>query len=553
MNAFTLRDYQKLASNGILEQFKEHNSTLLIIPTGGGKTCIFADIIRRMHPQRAMVLAHRSELIYQAKEKIEHVTGLECAIEMADLVAGATLWTQTPVIVSTVQTQVSGPEGKERFRRFDPMQFGLLIIDEAHHGTAKSYRKLIDYYRQNADLRVLGVTATPDRADEEALGQIFESVAFDYEIIDAIHAGYLVPIDQQLVKVHGLDFSAVRTTAGDLNGGDLAAIMEEEKNMQGVAGACIEIIQDKRTLVFTASVKQAETLCNIFNRHRADMAGWVCGKTDRETRRQLLKDFETGKIQVVINCGVLTEGYDNPAVEIVVMARPTKSRSLYSQMVGRGTRSLLGVIDGLSTPSDRRTAIAASAKSALLVVDFVGNSGRHKLMTSADILGGKNSEEAIELAKTKMKERGTRVSISDVLDEAEDEIKKQREYVRQQEEARKARLVAKAQFSMSSVDPFERYNVRYEKATEWTRKSLPPLSEKQRFVLKKHGVHPDSITPGCGKKMLNAIFQHPTPGQSKVLVRYGYSLNCTAKEASMIIDKLAANGWRKPEPELQPT
>lgn len=224
-----LRDYQERSIKGIFHAFVQFDSTLLVLPTGTGKTCVFAELIRRVQPQRVMVLAHRQELISQAREKIEAIAGVECEIEMADMVAATSMFGRSPVVVSTVQTQISGGTGTERMRRFDPMEFGLLIIDEAHHAASSSYRRIIAHYRQNPNLKVLGVTATPDRTDELALGEIFESVAFDYEIIDAIHGGYLVPIDQQFVTVSDLDFSRVRTTAGDLNGADLAALMEQER------------------------------------------------------------------------------------------------------------------------------------------------------------------------------------------------------------------------------------------------------------------------------------------------------------------------------------
>lgn len=544
-----LRDYQAQCIKSINHNFVDFDSTLAVLATGAGKTIIFAALIRQNQPMRAMVLAHRQELISQARIKIEDVAGVECEVEMADMTAMTSLYGRSPVVVSTVQTQISGGKGTERMRRFDPNDFGLLIIDEAHHAASSSYRRIIDHYRQNPNLKVLGVTATPDRTDELALGEIFESVAFDYEIIDAIHGGYLVPIDQQFVTVSDLDFSRVRTIAGDLNGADLAALMEQEKNMQEVAAASIQIIGDKRTIVFTASVKQAETLSNIFNRHRAGMAGWVCGKTNKEARRTLLEEFKAGKIQVVVNCGVLTEGYDNPSVEIIVMARPTKSRSLYSQMVGRGTRPLPGVIDGIETADGRKEAIANSAKPAVLVCDFVGNSGRHKLMTSADILGGKSSEEAIALAVEKAKESGGRKQMSKLLDEAEIEIQNARlqaaEKARLENEARKARLVAKANYSMSKVDPFDRYQVRFQAANDWDKQNGRNFSEKQRGILRNCGVDPDAVSFSCGKQMIGAYFTQPTPRQIVCLSKNGrYHEGMTREDANKAMDTLAKEkGW----------
>src|SRR5438477_1387246 len=164
-----LRDYQEKIVDAVFTEFEDKNSTLIVCPTGGGKTICFAYIIKRIQPLQAMVLAHREELIFQAADKIQRVTGLECAIEMADMTAETSLFTRAPVIVSTVQTQNAGRNGWSRKNRFKPEHFGLLIIDEAHHGTADSYKRVIEHYRQNPKLKVLGVTATPDRADEEAL------------------------------------------------------------------------------------------------------------------------------------------------------------------------------------------------------------------------------------------------------------------------------------------------------------------------------------------------------------------------------------------------
>lgn len=550
-----LRPYQKDCSDAILREWGDNNSTLIVVPTGGGKTIIIADVIRRMRPMRTMVLAHREELIWQARDKIQSWTGLNCGIEMAGLRAhGEYLFAKSDVIISTIQTQISGNGDGSRMSKFDPLEFGCLVIDEAHHATSKSYRDVIGYYQQNPDLRLLGVTATPDRADEAALGQVFKTVAYDYEILDAIHDGWLVPVEQQMVNIAGLDFSHVRTTAGDLNGSDLAAVMENESNMQGVCGASRDIIGNRRAIVFTVSVKQAEQGCEIMNRYRENCAAWVCGKTNKDERKAMLADFAAGKIQVVFNCGVLTEGFDDAGVEVIIMARPTKSRSLYAQMAGRSTRPLPGLVDGLATPEARKAAIANSAKSACLIVDFVGNSGRHKLMTSADILGGKVSEEALAVAVERAKKSGKAVRMADELDLAQGEIDKQREQRKQEAEARRKRLTAKVDFSATNINPFDEFDIVPNKVRGWdTRRTL---SEPQRKCLSGWGIDPGKY-PYCQAVQLigeickrNAVMPASEP-QKKVLRRYGYPLDITKKEASKIIDALAKNGWRRP-PENPP-
>lgn len=540
-----LRPYQSAASDAIFKEWQDNDSTLVVLPTGGGKTILFADVIRRVFPRRALVIAHREELIFQARDKIQRVTGLSADVEMGEYRSDGGLFGSARVVVSTIQTQCSGGDGGGRMAKFDPSQFGLLIIDEAHHATSPSYRRVIDYYRTNPALKVLGVTATPDRADEEALGQVFQSVAFDYEVLDAIHDGWLVPIEQQMVHVEGLDYSDVRTTAGDLNGGDLAAVMEAERNLQPMASASLAIIGQRRALVFTSSVKAAEMTAEIFNRHRPNMAAWVCGKTDRDERRGVLADFASGKVQVVCNCGVLTEGFDDPGVEVVIMGRPTKSRALYSQMVGRSTRPLPGVVDGPQTPEARKAAIAESAKPSCLVVDFVGNAGRHKLITSADILGGKVSEEALERAVKRVSAAGGPVNMTEALDEAEAELREQKRLV---EAARRANLVAKARFTTQAVDPFDVLHLDPVKTRGWD--AGRHLTEKQRSLLAKQGINPDRLSFAEARQLIAEIFRRwdgklCSFKQAKVLRKYGYDAEVSFAEASAIIDGLARNGWRR--------
>lgn len=547
-----LRLYQHEAVCAIFSEWEKVTSTLCCVPTGGGKTRIASEVIKRSQPKRTLFLAHREELIFQAKAQIFKATGLESEIEMAELKASTSLFNNMPVVVSTIQTQCAGRNGG-RMTRFRPTDFDVMIIDEAHHGTAATYRKVIDYYKQNPNLRILGLTATPDRTDGTALGVIMESAAYSYEMVKAIEDGWLVPIEQQMISVGSLDFSHVRTTAGDLNGADLAAVMEDEKNLQGMVGASIEIIGTKKAIAFTSSVRHADKCCEIFNRHRSGMATWVCGETPRDERRMKLKDFSEGRTQVLCNCGIATEGFDCPDVEVIIMGRPTKSRGLYQQMVGRGTRSLTGTLDDLHSTYERKEAIALSPKPVCTVLDFVGNSGKHKLVTCADILGGKYPEEVRELAVKKAKETGTAKKIDELLAEAEEDIRARIEKGRLEEEARKNRLVAKVQFRSKIIDPFDIFGIQPRLDQKWDRGHV--LSEKSRKILTNMGVDPDSIGFARGMQLVEAQINRWKKGlcsakQAKVLLRAGYyeAAKMTAKEASLAIDTLAKNGWKKPGP-----
>lgn len=536
------RDYQVLCHDAIIDKWRTHHSTLAVLATGLGKTIIFAHVIKTMQPKRALVLAHRQELIWQARDKIEQATGLPCEIEMAEMSARRSLFHNTPVVIGSIQTMISGTSIK-RMGRFKPQEFGVVVIDEAHHSTSQSYRQIIDYFKQNEDLKILGVTATPDRADKEALGQIFESVAFNYEILDGVKNGWLVDVTQMFYSVETLDFSHVRTTAGDLNGADLAAVMEMEENVQGVCQPTLEVMfglppktlsgmspndwgkhltglgrTPRRTIVFTASVVQAEACCSIFNRVIPELAEWVCGKTKDDLRAKTLNNFQSGKTALVANCGVLTEGFDNPGVEVIVMARPTKSRSLYCQMVGRSTRPLPGLVDGLETAAERRLAIGLSPKPYCRIIDFVGNSGKHRLMTSMDILGGKVSDDVVQRSILKAIENGRPVRVCRTLSNEEIKLEKERaelaEKIRRREEERRKAYVARVSFREHSVNPFD---MAPQGAEENYRPRITgrPLSEKQRKILRARGYNPDRMSPRQGKVVIGMIAEREQWGRKK--------------------------------------
>jgi len=540
-----LRPYQQQSVSSILEAFDSSASTLLVLPTGTGKTICFASLIGKVPGQRTLVLAHREELIWQAVQKIKAVTGQEPAVEMANKWSDEYL-EKSPIVVSSIQTQVAGKNGKGRMTRFKPWDFGLVIVDEAHHAPAKTYRRVIDWYKRNPDIKILGVTATPDRHDEAALGQIFDTVAFDYEINDAIRDGWLVNILQTSVFVDGLDFSHARTTAGDLNGADLAKIMEEEETLHGIATPTIELAKGRKTLVFAASVHHAERLCEIFNRHERGCARFVCGKTAKDERRQVVEDYAAGRFQFLTNVGVATEGFDDPSIAVVSIARPTKSRALYAQMVGRGTRPLPGIADSYETAEDRREGIRESDKPSLEVIDFVGNAGRHKLMTTADILGGNYDDDIVERATRNAQEKNAPVDMLEELDKAKEQIHAERKAERE----RRRHVIAQAEYRTQVINPFELLDIEPERERGWHRGRQ--LTEKMTAMLQRNGFDPTKLNYTHAKQVIGEIINHPekmpcTAGQAKVLRRFGYKPeNHNKQQASEVIDALANNGWRRP-------
>ena len=544
-----LRDYQEAAANGVFEAWKDNTSALAVLPTGLGKTVLFAEIIRRMNERgaRAMVLAHREELITQAADKIKRVTGLEAQIEMGEYHVQSWWGDLPPVIVSTVQTQCAGGDGAGRMSKFDPQEFGLVVIDEAHHATSSTYRRCIDWYCQNPNCKVLGVTATPDRADEAALGQVFDAVAYEYQVLDAINNGWLVPIEQQMVTVGSLDFSGIRTTAGDLNQGDLAEVMEDERNLQGIAAPTVEICGEKRAIVFAATVEQAERLAEMLNRYKPDKAAWLCGKTDKDDRRRMLADFKAGKLQFVVNVGVLTEGFDDSGVEVVVMARPTKSRSLYAQMAGRGTRphdTVAGLLGDLPTAQERCAMIRNSVKPSCLIVDFCGNSGRHKLCCTADILGGKIDDEVVAEVTRRVKETNGPVDMTEEMRKVKAEIEERK----RREAATRAALQARAEYLTTKIDPFSQWDITPAQERGWDRgKKFSPKQEQ--VLLERIGVDPKKIPYGQGKQLLDEYFRRIQGGyaslkQAALLKKRGFTMPLRHDQAGRMIGRMRERqGW----------
>ena len=543
------RPYQKEALDGIRTQLNDNASTLLVMATGTGKTFVFSQVAKEfMKWGRVMVLAHRGELIYQAVKQLGRITGSEPDIEMADYHA-ARGRNRAQIVCSTVQSQIAGMNGEGRMSKFRPDDFSLLITDECHHAPADSYKRVISYYQQNKTLKHLGVTATPDRADEAALGQIFETVAYEYGILEAVNDGYLVPINQQAVYVDGLDFSACRTTAGDLNGKDLAVIMEQESMLHEIAAPTVELTTGKKTLIFTASLMHAERLTEILNRHRPESAKWVHSGTPKEDRAGMFRDYAEGRFQYLVNVGVATEGFDDPSIEVVVMGRPTKSRSLYAQMVGRGTRTLPGTIDGIGDAVARRSAIALSFKPALEVLDFVGNTGRHRLITTADILGGEYNDEVVERAKKNIEEAKEPRSVMDELELAQKQL--EAEAISNNASVKRQRIIARAKYSTAKINPFNVLDLEPVREKGWNIGRTP--TDKQLAYLQKVGVDPAGLSFSHASQLIDRLIKNRnnqlcTYKQARVLAKHQFDpKDITFKRAGELIDKIASNGWKRPK------
>jgi superfamily II DNA or RNA helicase len=568
-----LRPYQLECVESAIEKLRNGSrATLCVLPTGTGKTLCFASVADRWKCGNVMVVAHREELIFQAVDKMKLVLGYAPEIEMGEYRAeasGSLFGTsRSKAIVSSVQTLNAGRScdacagsGKidtgdiepqpcpacvdgmvRRMQKFDPNEIGLLVVDESHHIVADSYRRIVNYLGRNPNLRVLGVTATPDRADEEALGKVFDSVAFEYGIVDAIDDGWLVNVEQQFVKCESLDLSRCRSVAGDLNGADLESALVEEEPLHQVVNPTIEIAGDRQTLVFAASVFHANRMAEIFNRHKPGSAECVDGKTPLWKRRDTLERYGREAFQYLINCGVLLEGYDCERIRVVAMARPTKSRALYAQCIGRGTRPLVPPTE--ETAEERRAAIAASSKPNVLVIDYAGNSGRHKLISTADVLGGRFEEHVIERAVSRAREKGGSADMRQEMVAVVRDDKRKKE-----EEERRAHIKANVTYTHQRIDPFNIFDLAPHREPGWHKGRKP--SQAQLDTLERAGIPAKGISFSKASQLIGELVKRRQKGQctfrqAKILARNGLPTNLSFKAAGEAITELASHGWAAP-------
>jgi len=539
-DVITLRPYQRESVDSVFEKWSNGDSTtLVVLPTGCGKSVVFSsvmdEIMRSQPDRRVLVLAHREELIFQAVGHAQNA-GLQAGIEM-----GGHRVRNEPIVISTVQTQTAwskcpdcfgegcdwcNRKGKRRrLTRFEPKDFSTLIIDEAHHATAESYRIVQEYYRQNPALKILLVTATPKRTDKVGLHNVCDSIAYQMELKQAIDDGWLVPIRQQFITVDGLDLSKVKSRKGDLADGEREQAFlgetseDEEALLHAIAYPTIQAADGRRTLVFAAGQEHAEKLTAAFNAYDGVEAEFVIDKTDRKYRREIIERFKSGATQVLVNCMVFTEGFDVPDAAVCANARPTKSLSLYQQMIGRVTRPARGVVDGPDTPEARQEAIANSSKQSCLVLDFTGDSGNHKLVSVADLLAGDDVEPIdLEAAMVAAKDSDEPVDIEELIEKAK--IAREEAEARREEERQKRvqtnqyatggeiHAIDVDLFGGRQFEPFTVGGGDFDPFTDY-RPAPRQATQKQVAFLMKLGVKPETATT-YSKRQAGAVLDNLT-------------------------------------------
>lgn len=325
----TLRPYQQEALDAVVSYSdKGINRQLVVLPTGAGKTVIFSHLpLIKQDCLPMLVLAHRGELLDQARNKIMASNpDLTVEIEQAERKAG-----HTNVVVASVATL--GRNNTPRIMAYPQDYFKSIVIDEAHHAAAPSYRRIIDYF--NPDF-ILGVTATPQRSDSTRLVDVFEEIVYYKSIQDLIEDGWLCPLVGYRVKTN-TDLSEVEIVNGDYAQAKLEDAVDNPERNASIVAAYLNLAMDEKALVFASGVRHAENLALSFRQASVD-AEVIVGTTPQEERNSILARFAAGTLKVVVNVGVLTEGFDEPSVQAIILAKPTRSTLLYTQIVGRGTR-----------------------------------------------------------------------------------------------------------------------------------------------------------------------------------------------------------------------
>lgn len=510
-----LRPYQETAVSKIFEAWENYKRTLLVLPTGCGKTIVFANIASELSKrERVLILAHRDELIRQAADKLYKACGAQAAIEKAEETALGSFYNITCGSVQTLMRQ-------SRLERFARDYYSTIIVDEAHHALSTSYKTILDYWQ---GAKVLGVTATPDRGDKRNLGEVFESVAYEYSLRDAIKEHYLSPIVCECVPLK-IDLSKVHIKAGDYDAGEIGSALEPY--LEQIADS---IPRDRRTLVFLPLIATSKRMAQLL-KARGFRAEHIDGTS--EDRREILARLAAGEIDVLCNSMLLTEGFDEPSIDCVVCLRPTKSRALYAQIIGRGTR----LCDG---------------KKNLLILDFLWHSAKHDLCHAAHLIAPRAQTAQKMREISEKKGAGAQLELLELEETADSQIREQRE------DALAERLRSLSTKSRKLLDPLQ-YALSvhdddlqdYEPEMPW---ELAPATPAQIALLEKNGFDASTIpNKGYACKILSRMDQRRqaglcSPKQMKLLQRYygGDIGNWSFAAANAAIAALASNGWKKP-------
>ena len=328
-----LREYQEVAVNDASDALDKHGNTLVVAPTGAGKTIMLSALVGKRHKssQNVLVLQHRDELVSQNSTKFHLVNP---SLKTSEVNAAQKDWSGDAVF-AMVQT-LCRENNLAKMPKLD-----LIVVDEAHHTIADTYQRIINAAKEaNEGVQIVGFTATPNRGDKKGLRDIFTNCSHQIEISTLIREGCLVPPKTYVIDVGvRTELSQVRKTISDFDMAQVERIMNRRAINKRVVEEWYDKAGDRQTIVFCSTVQHAEDLCEEFVAYGID-AATVTGDTPKDEREQILHDLSTGYVQVVVNVAVLTEGFDAPPVSCIVLTRPCSYKATMVQMIGRGLRTV---------------------------------------------------------------------------------------------------------------------------------------------------------------------------------------------------------------------
>lgn len=491
-----LRDYQQEATDSCLRDLQEVRSSLIVLATGLGKTILFCKLAQHWEG-RVLVLAHLEELLQNARDDLRSITGEAVGTER-----GSEHHEGERIVVALIQSF------RSRLHHFKPDHFQLIIVDEAHHAASADYRRVLDHF---PDAKVVGLTATDARADGERLP--FERISYRMGIREGQEQSYLVPVRGKRVIIDKLDLSAVkRKSDGD---GDFDETALDDIMVQNTAAIADVLTADypfDKGILFFPGCRSAQLTCEMLNEREPDCAVYIDGKiTDQQkvtlpngskvgARRHLINQLRNGERRWLCNVGIATEGFNWPEASIVGMCSPTLSRPAYVQRVGRGTRPLAGLLNGLSSSTARKAAIAGSKKPSMLILDFVGVSASLDLITSETFL----DDPQVEIEDDSEEETFGTVESKSEEPEGDSDL----EYFGTPINMN-LRGIAKSVKSKTvhSYDEFDPFSPTGERGPTLSLKSdlgkEAPISYKQYRLLCKYGIDDESLTKSEAQKLVS--------------------------------------------------
>lgn len=466
--SFVLRDYQQKCIDNTFAEWEHNQAVLAVLATGLGKTEVFVQIANHFTERvpnrsgsRVLIICPQINLMEQAASKLAKRTGVMPDIEQAENRSNESLWGRNQFVVASAATLCAKQrDGSRRYQKFTDI--GLAVFDEADVFITKAGLELIDHLKAQG-VKILGVTATPQRHDKRAMGIAYDSHSFNYGIAEAVRDGWLVSAKHKCVKIESLDISTMSSSGTgedrDFIERELADRMEGKATVCEIAEVTAREYAGLKTVVFCVSVEQARLVAERLQSTYNLPASWICAnerlctKEDRESRIRSFTTHDPDSIGIMCNVGILTTGWDFPGLEQIIMARVTRSKRLYSQIYGRGTRTLPGVVDfDHSTPITRRDAIALSAKPHFKMVDITDKNLDNKIITAIDVLGGNYSADITERAKSNAlkKAAGEGLQGNDI---DQDMLEAKRQLEQEKEEKRRAaRAKVNAAMAVTEVE-----------------------------------------------------------------------------------------------------